>query len=96
VNEKNLAKILELLEPYFKKKFEKEEGSVKTAKMVNAIIKNISNIDRSKITVILSGDPEKIEFIVTNPNINIDYKIGDSVQLIYYDSLRNAKIFAKA
>lgn len=103
MDEQNLAKILEILEPYFRKKFEKEENSIKTAKMVNAVIADEKPFpqDVTRIKVYLVGDTSdntsksKTIFIVTNPNPSITYKKGDIVQLIYYDSLRNAKIFAK-
>lgn len=94
LNEQNLAKMLEILEPYFRKKFEKETGLTKTAKILNAIVDFTSDIDKSKVTVHTADSPN-VKFIVINPNLYNTYKQGDSVQLIYYDSLKTAKIFAK-
>lgn len=96
LNEQNLAKMLEILEPYFRKKFEKETGLTKTAKILNAIVADQpeDRIDASKIKVYTADSPN-VKFIVTNPNLYNTYKQGDSVQLIYYDSLKTAKIFAK-
>ena len=94
LNEQNLAKMLEILEPYIRKKFEKETGLTKTAKILNAIVDFTSEIDKSKVTVHTADSPN-VKFIVTNPNLYNTYGEGDSVQLIYYDSLKTAKIFAK-
>lgn len=94
MDEQNLAKMLEILEPYFRKKFEKETGLTKTAKILNAIVDSTSTIDASKVTVYTADSPN-VKFIVTNPNLYNTYNQGDSVQLIYYDSLKTAKIFAK-
>jgi hypothetical protein len=94
MNEQDLSKMLEILEPYFRKKFEKETGLTKTAKILNAIVKNTNSVDKSKIEVYTADSPD-VTFVVTNPNLYNTYKKGDSVQLIYYDSLKTAKIFAK-
>ena len=94
LNEQNLAKMLEILEPYFRKKFEKETGLTKTAKILNAIVADEleERIDPSRIKVYTADSPD-VKFIVSNPNLSNKYKKGDSVQLIYYDSLKTAKIF---
>lgn len=94
MNEQNLAKMLEILEPYFRKKFEQETGLTKTAKILNAVVDDTSSFDVSKVIVHTADSPDK-KFIVTNPNLYNTYSAGDSVQLIYYDSLKTAKIFAK-
>ena len=94
MNERNLIQMIEILEPYFRKKFEKETGATKTAKILNAIVSKVNEYDSSKIEVYTADSPN-VTFIVTNPNLYNTYKRGDSVQLIYYDSLKTAKIFAK-
>ena len=94
INEANLEQILNILEPYFKKKINKEFSTGKSMKTINAIIKKINSLDLSKITVATVDSPD-IEFTVVNPNLHNIYHEGDMVQLLYYDSLKTAKIFAK-
>lgn len=94
MTEQELAKMLDILEPYFRKKIEKETGLTKTAKILNAVVKEVNKYDASKVLV-YTADTPGTTFYVTNPNLYNEYKSGDSVQLIYYDSLKTAKIFAK-
>lgn len=94
ISEQDLAKMLDLLIPYFKEKILYSDSTSKTAKVINAIVSSEIPQDETKVEVYTPDSPDA-KFIVTNPNISIKYAPGDSVQLIYYDSLKTAKIFAK-
>lgn len=87
MTEKDAQALIDLLYPYFIKKYKEDNSFKQTARLVNGTIKN----GKVKINP-YDSDNSAISF--KNPN-NIPYSDGDNVLIMYYDSLKTAMIIAK-
>jgi menaquinone-dependent protoporphyrinogen IX oxidase len=90
ITEKDANALVELLYPYFIKKYKEDNSFKQTARIVNGIVTSLKEGIQVKI-----NPYDKNTIIVQNPNNIEEISIGTSVMIMYYDSLKNAIIIAK-
>lgn len=89
ITEKDANALIDLLYPYFIKKYKEDNSFKQTAQLINGTVVSFEN----GINVRLNPY-DKNTIKVKNPN-NVGISIGSSVLIMYYDSLKNAMIIAK-
>lgn len=90
MTEKDAMDLIEILYPYFIKKYKEDNSYKSTAMVTNAIVKSVDN----GVAVIQVNPYDKTNInAVINSGLSID--ANDSVLVMYYDSLKNARIIAK-
>ena len=85
MTEKDAQALIDLLYPYFIKKYKEDNSFKQTARLVNGTITKDGKVK------INPYDSSAISF--KNPN-SISYSEGDNVLIMYYDSLKTAMIIA--
>jgi hypothetical protein len=90
--EQDVAALLDMLYPYFIKKYKESNEYKQTAKLVNGIITNNAIPIQVKIN---PYDTETITAIRSTGLLGKELLVGDNVMLIYNDSLKNAIIIHK-
>lgn len=90
MNEKDAQALIDLLYPYFIKKYKEDNSFKQTARLVNGTI--ITDKDGKKVKINpYDSDSSAISF--KNPN-GIPCPEGSNVLIMYYDSLKTAMIVA--
>lgn len=90
MNEKDILDLIELLYPYFIKKYKEDNSFKQTAQLVNATF--ISYGGKGAEIKINPYDTETIYALLGTTET---LKNGDSVLVMYNESLKNARIIAK-
>jgi hypothetical protein len=93
MNDEQVLAFIEQLYPYFIKKYKEDNSYTQTAKLIDAEVVEIIATNKSKARVRLN--PYDKDTIIVNIKTNEVISIGDSVQLLYKDSLKNASIIMK-
>ena len=90
ITEKDANALIELLYPYFIKKYKEDNSFKQTAQLINGTVVSIAN------GIQVSLNPyDKNTITVRNPNNVENIAVGDSILIMYYDSLKNAMVIAK-
>ena len=89
ITEKDANALIDLLYPYFIKKYKEDNSFKQTAQLINGTIVSFEN----GINVRLNPYDKKT-IKVKNPNNVGPIDTGSSVLIMYYDSLKNAMIIA--
>ena len=90
MTEKDVNALIDLLYPYFIKKYKEDNSFKQTAKLTNGTVVSFTN----GIYQIRINPYDKNTVSVKNPN-GVSLAINDNVLIMYYDSLKNAIIIAK-
>lgn len=88
INEKDALALMEVLYPYFIKKYKEDNSFKQTAQIVNGTVVSVSGAN-----VKVRLNPYDKTTITVKSNITV--KADESVQIMYYDSLKTARIIAK-
>lgn len=91
ITEKDANALIELLYPYFIKKYKEDNSFKQTAQLVNGTVVSIDN----GIYQVRLNPYDNNTIAVRNPNIVENITVGDSILIMYYDSLKNAIVIAK-
>ena len=89
ITEKDANALIDLLYPYFIKKYKEDNSFKQTAQLINGTVVSTEN----GINVRLNPY-DKNTIKVKNPNNVEPISVGSSVLIMYYDSLKNAMIIA--
>ena len=90
ITEKDANALIELLYPYFIKKYKEDNSFKQTAQLVNATFLNYGG-KGAEVKI----NPYDTETIFVTIGISEQLKQNDSVLIMYNDSLKNARIIAK-
>lgn len=90
LKEQDAIDLMELLYPYFIKKYKEDNSFKNTAQIVNATYIAPGG-QGAKVKI----NPYDKEYIYATVNISDTLNEGDSVVVMYSDSLKNARIIAK-
>lgn len=95
ISEKDALDLMEILYPYFIKKYKEDNSFKHTAMIVNGTAaENSHNEGTKKTKVLVKINPYDTDTISITNNTNDSFVIGNSLQILYYDSLKTAKIIA--
>ena len=90
-SEKDIEDLVEMLYPYFIKKYKEDQSFKQTPQIVSA---KLVEIYGSQAEVRLADEPGNVSFrvpIITQDSLNK----GDYVYLMYWNDLKNAKLIMK-
>lgn len=90
INEKDALALMEVLYPYFIKKYKEDNSFKQTAQIVNGTVVSINGAN-----VEVRLNPYDTNTITVKKDTTITVAVGNSVQIMYYDSLKTARIIAK-
>lgn len=90
MTEQDALDLMEMLYPYFIKKYKEDNSFKNTAQIVNATYIS-SGGKGAKVQI----NPYDTEYIYATVNTTETLNAGDSVLVMYSDSLKNARIIAK-
>ena len=95
MTEKDALALIEMLYPYFIKKYKEDNSFKQTAQITNGTVYEDNSLADTKSKVKIKINPYDSDYIEVTKGIGDELKIGDVVEILYYDSLKNARIIAK-
>ena len=93
MNDEQMLEFIEQLYPYFIKKYKQDNSFTQTAQMVDAKVMSISEINKNKAVV--KVNPYDTDTIIVPIKTTDSIQEGDSVRLLFKESLKDAVIIMK-
>lgn len=93
MNDEQMLEFIEQLYPYFIKKYKQDNSFTQTAQMVDAKVISISPVNKSK--AIVKVNPYDEDTIIVPIKTTDSIQAGDSVRLLFKESLKDAVIIMK-
>lgn len=91
MSEKDALDLIELLYPYFIKKYKEDTSFKQTAQVINATVVSQYNNKKAEVKI----NPYDTTTIQVKVGISENLQPGDSVLVMFNESLKNARIIAK-
>lgn len=95
MNDEQMLEFIEQLYPYFIKKYKQDNSFTQTAQMVDAKVMSISKINKNKAVVKVNPYDDDEDTIIVPIKTTDPIQDGDSVRLLFKESLKDAVIIMK-
>ena len=90
-NEKDIEDLVEMLYPYFIKKYKEDQSFKRTPQIISAkVVSKTNNQAEVKLADEIGNTTFKVPILTTE-----EIKVGEYVYLMYWNDLKNAKLIMK-